>query len=223
MPLNNIYHVQVTCPYCGRKSIYTMKTLVDTGVDPHAEANLFNGSMFAYQCPFCHEEQGLSYSCLYHDKARKLLIGYADNAEDKEEMCRELTGEYQGNELDEALKKWAGTCTKRLVTSVSDLQEKVLIFHFNLDDRLIEIGKYMIRMIAEEQPDLHAETLYFNHSDHGYSFVIASEEGTDGEIPFSKENYLLLERKYGQLLLSEDELQIDQSWAEQFIHAHDAA
>lgn len=216
---DNTYHVQLTCPYCGRKSTYTMKTLIDTGVDPDAEKKLFQGTLFRYTCPFCHEAQDLSYSCLYHDHARKVLIGYADTEKDAEEMQLQLTGSYHRDELDEVLKNWADSCTKRLVTSIGDLQEKVLIFHFNLDDRLIEIAKYMTRMIAEEQqPELQMDTLYFNHGEEGYSFVIVNEEGSAGEIPFSKENYLLLERKYGQLLLDVKDITIDQDWAEEFIY-----
>jgi len=220
----NTYHVQLSCPHCGRKSTYTMKTLIDTGIDPHAEGNLFSGALFRYTCPFCHEEQDVSYSCLYHDHARKLLIGYADNEKDEAEMRLNLNGSYHRDELDDALKEWASSCTTRLVTSISDLQEKVLIFHFNLDDRLIEIAKYMTRMIAEEQqPELQMDTLLFNHDEAGYSFIILNEEGSAGEIPFSKENYLLLEKKYGQLLMEVKDLSIDQAWAERFFHQTDAA
>jgi hypothetical protein len=201
-----------------------MKTLVDTGEDPDAEKNLFNGAMFSYTCPFCHEDQDISYSCLYHDQARKVLIGYADNEKDETEMRLNLSGSYHRDELDQVLRDWSSSCTKRLVTSISDLQEKVLIFHFNLDDRLIEIAKYMTKMIAEEQqPQLKIDSLFFNHGENGYSFVIVNEEGSTGEIPFSKENYLLLEKKYSQLLLEIEDLTIDQPWAEGFIHHIDAA
>lgn len=221
---NNTYHVQLICPHCGRKSTYTMKTLVDTGEDPNAEKNLFNGSMFSYTCPFCHEDQDISYSCLYHDQARKVLIGYADNEKDETEMQLNLNGSYHRDELDQVLRDWSSSCTKRLVTSISDLQEKVLIFHFNLDDRLVEIAKYMTKIIAEEQqPEQKIAALYFNHGEGGYSFVIVNETGSAGEIPFSKENYLLLEKKYSQVLLEIKNLTIDQPWAESFIHHIDAA
>ena len=220
----NIYHVQLVCPHCGRKSTYTMNRLIDTGEDPDAEKNLFNGDLFRYTCPFCHEPQDVSYSCLYHDQARKLLIGYADNEADAEELRLNLNGSYHRDRLDEALKEWSASCIRRLVTSIGSLQEKALIFHFNLDDRIIEIAKYMTRMIAEEQQmDLRDAQLYFNHGEEGYSFAIVSEDGSEGEIPFSKENYLLLEKKYGQQLLDVSDLDIDEAWAEMFVHQIDAA
>jgi len=221
---DNTYHVQVMCPSCGRKSTYTMKTLIDTGVDPYAEKKLFSGELFQYICPFCHQPQDISYSCLYHDHARKVLIGYADSEKDEAEMRLNLNGSYHRDQLDEVLKDWSSTCTKRLVTSISDLQEKVLIFHFNLDDRLIEIAKYLTRMIAEEQqPELQFDTLYFNHGEEGYSFLAVNEDGSAGEIPFSKENYLLLERKYSQALLAVNNLTIDEAWAQTFLRQSDAA
>ncbi len=222
MMSENTYHVQFTCSNCGKKSTYTMKTLIDTGEDPEAERKLFNGSLFRYTCPFCHTVQDISYSCMYHDKARKVLIGYADNEKDENEMALNLNGSYHRDQLDQVLKEWSSSCTKRLVTSISDLQEKVLIFHFNLDDRIIEIAKYLTMMIGEEQGQ-EFTALFFNHGEDGYSFVAVRADGSTAEIPFSKENYLLLARKYGQQLLDEKGLTADQSWAGTFLKKTDAA
>jgi Holliday junction resolvasome RuvABC endonuclease subunit len=220
----NTYHVQLICPDCGRKSTYTMKTLIDTGEDPYAEKKLFSGALFSYTCPFCRQQEDISYSCLYHNQAEKVLIGYADTEKDEAEMRLNLNGSYHRDQLDEVLKDWTASCITRVVTSINDLQEKALIFHFNLDDRLIEIAKYMTKMIAEEQqPDLRIEKLYFNHDEKGYSFVIVNEEGSAGEIPFSKENYLLLERKYSRKLMDVKELSIDEAWAQMFVRQMDAA
>jgi len=219
----NTYHVQLSCPHCGRKSTYTMRTLIDTGIDPHAEGKLFSGGLFRSTCPFCHKNQEVSYSCMYHDHARKLLIGYADNEKDEAEMRLRMNGSFHQDELDDALKEWTSACTTRIVTSINDFQEKVLIFHFNLDDRLIELAKYMTRMIAEEQqPELKMDILLFNHDETGYSFIALNEDGVTGKLPFSKESYLFLEKKYGLRLMEENHLSIDQAWAESFVHQTDA-
>lgn len=221
---DNTYHIQLTCPNCGRKSTYTLKNLIDTGTDPYAEKNLFNGTLFQYTCPFCHEVTDISYSCMYHDQARKVLIGYADNENDEREMRLNLNGSYHRDELDDVLRQWAAGCKKRLVTQINDLQEKVLIFHYNLDDRIIEIAKYYTTMIAEEQnSEWQIETMYFNHNEEGYSFLAIDKDGSTSEIAFSKDNYLLLERKYNQALLAIEDITIDQAWAKDFLLRNEAA
>ena len=127
---DNTYHVMVTCPQCGRKSDYAMETLIDATMDPKAEEKVFSGSLFTHVCPFCKEEETLTYSCLYHDGARNVLIGFADSDKDLTDFRTALNKGNHRDELDNVLNDWLARCRVRLVTSMMDLQEKVLIFHF---------------------------------------------------------------------------------------------
>lgn len=213
----NTYAVQITCPNCNKKSTYTIHSLIDTTLDKNAEQKLFSGTLFTYTCPFCKEEIDLSHSCMYHDGSKQLLIALADNKTDEEEMILRLNGNYHENELDEVLHDWVQNCKRRIVSTPNQLQEKVLISHFNLDDHIIEIAKQFTKDIASEQePTLNIDELLFNHNQEGYSFVIFDEEGVVGETPFSKDTYLMLEKKYGSKI-EDNSLFVDEEWAKDFL------
>lgn len=212
----NRYKVTVTCPNCGKKDTFIMHTLIDTSKDPDAETKIFNGDYFTHECRKCHEKTPVSYSCMYHDQKRKLLIGFADSEKDLEEMRLTLNGNYHRDRLDQVLADWLKTCTVRLVTSEYELQEKVLLAHFGLDDRVIELARKMIRNeLAEKRNDI--ERLYFNTAKDGYVFLIGTKDGIDGMIPFSDEMYKEIEEKYKKILKEDHSIEINEDWAQQII------
>lgn len=212
----NRYKVEVRCPNCGRRDTFIMHTLIDTAKDPDAEAKIFNGDYFTHECRKCHAKTPISYSCMYHDQKRKLLIGFADSDKDLEEMRLTLNGNYHRDRLDQVLSDWLKTCTVRLVTSEYELQEKVLIAHFGLDDRVIELARKIVRNELEEKRD-DIERLYFNTAKGGYVFLIGTKEGIDGIIPFSDEMYREIEEKYKDVLKEDHSIEIDEDWAERVL------
>ena len=155
---------------------------------------------------------------MYHDSSKNLLIGYPDNQKDYEEMNLIFNRHYHRDELDEALNKWIETCTKRIVSSQSDMQEKALIAQLGLDDRIIEIGKYVTGDLAKVQSQgLEIEHMYFNTSGEEYAFLIQSGEGIVGEVPFTKKLYQTLEEHYKPYLAEDESVEIDSYWVSDFL------
>lgn len=212
----NQYRTEFQCPACGKRDTFVMHTLIDTGKDPDAEQKIFNGDYFAHTCSRCHTVTPVLYSCMYHDSKRKLLIGLADSEKDLEEMRLTLNGSYHRDQLDDVLHDWLKTCTVRLVRSEYELQEKVLIAHFNLDDRVIELARKIVRNeLAEKREDI--EHLYFNTAKGGYVFLIGTKEGIDGMIPFSDEMYQEIAGQYKDVLAEDTSIEINEEWAEEVL------
>ena len=87
----NIYTVNVRCPSCGKQSPFELHTLMDPIKDPQATRKLLSSEYFTHVCPHCHQVQPLSYSCMYHDGTKKLLVAYGDNEKDYNDMKASLT------------------------------------------------------------------------------------------------------------------------------------
>lgn len=209
----NVYKVNVKCHACGKENPFTIHALIDTAKDPDAETKLFQGEYFNYVCPVCHQVQPVTYSCMYHDGRRKLLIGFADSEADYAEMKDALACVKRKDKLDEVLAKWLETCEVRIVRSEYALQEKVLIAHFGLDDRIIEIARYrVLKELCKNRNDIC--DLYFNTQGDAYVFLIATEKGMNETYTFTKEMYDELAKEYAHILQQDTSIEINQKWAE---------
>ncbi len=214
----NTYKAEVVCHNCGKKEKVHIHALLDTAKDASIEGQLFTGKLFRHTCSRCHTPQNMLYTCMYHDGSKNLLLGYPDNEKDYEELSLVLNRRYHRDELDDALNKWLDTCTRRIVSSQSDMQEKALIARLELDDRIIEIGKYVTGDMAKNQSqDLKIDQMYFNTAEDGYLFLIQSGDQIVGEIPFTKELYQTLEEHYKPFLQDDDSVEIDQVWTMDFL------
>lgn len=212
----NIYQTKVKCPSCGKEDDFKIHALIDTTKDVNAENKIFQSSYFSHVCPQCGTVQPISYSCMYHDSSRKLLIGFADTDNDYEEMKETLSGVKKDTKLDEVLSKWLETCTVRLVRSEMELQEKVLIKHLDLDDRVIEIARQRLLKQLEVKGET-TEFLMFNTIDGGYAFLSFNENGIDKTIGFSKEAYDSIEKEFEDKLQDETTLEINAEWAKSIV------
>jgi len=213
-----LYSVNTTCSHCGRQSTFKINTLLDKAMSPEIEEKLFSGDLFKWTCPFCKAVDDISYSCLYHDGSKGLLIGLADNEKDEADMLAVLSGSNHRDELDEAINDWLKTCKPRLVRDPMMLQEKVLINYFNLDDRIVEIAKTIYKKnIESENPDIHITDMFLNHSEDGYVFAVFNNYQFYEEVEFSKADYLQLDSVFANRLENNNDLIIDEEWALKFI------
>lgn len=212
----NIYQTKVKCPSCGKEDDLEIHALIDTTKDVNAENKIFQSSYFSHVCPQCGTVQPISYSCMYHDTARKLLIGFADTDKDYEEMKVTLSGTKTDTKLDEVLSKWLETCTVRLVRSEYELQEKVLIKHFDLDDRVIEIARNKILKELEDSGK-KVEDLLFNTQDNSYLFMILTDQGIESSIKFNNDAYHEIEEEYKDILSSDKSIEVNKEWASKIL------
>lgn len=213
--MKNEMNAKVICPNCGKEETVTISTLLDSTRDAALEGKVLSGSVFSHRCSFCHEEFPMDYSCLYHDGKRKLLVFFAADEKNLIEMRARINGKYENNRLEKTLNAWMENCTVRIVTSEYQLQEKILIAHFNLDDRVVEIARTLMeKELMNERNDVKG--LLFNTGSDGFEFLILSENGIDGAIPFTNEIYEEIKNRYPSL--SEDTChEIDRLWAENYL------
>ena len=125
-----------TCPVCGASNNVDIHPLINVSADPELKAKVMDGSLFVWECTSCGRMNLARYTTLYHDPDQKLLILLSDGNPDNEQALVKAfsdAGETEGY-------------TARLVSETGALIEKVKIFEAGLDDRVMEMCKYVTGM-----------------------------------------------------------------------------
>ena len=144
---------RIQCPACGVKSRFVAHRAVDGVTQPELKAKLLDGSIGDFVCRACHQSVMVQHSLLYADLARNTMIDFADEGE--RSTSNEATF---GPGVSAAL----GKLSTRRVTRYLDLVEKIIALDAGLDDRIVEVLKFVIRTpegrdaelsLAEASPD----------------------------------------------------------------------
>lgn len=100
--------------------------------DPEFKKMIFNDTFFYFECPHCKNNFYLLYPILYHDMIQKYMLyflppTYHINEESFNEKFSDITD-----------------INKRIVRTLDDLKEKILIFDLGLSDFAINLLKILI-------------------------------------------------------------------------------
>ena len=171
----------VTCPKCGNVSDFIVWGSLNADIDPDAQAQLIDGSIFHFTCPKCGCKTNVNYGMLYHDMSNRAMVYYVqEESIDKTiAMIEDVNGKM--DTFEQMLREGYRT---RIVTSQNSLREKALIFKCGLDDRVIELGKlFLIAHAGQQHPDAEFSNVIFNESEGNYYFEFIGEQYMQAEFP----------------------------------------
>lgn len=121
------------CPTCGTAFDVPRHDLVNVKENPELKASVISGEIFLQECPRCGRRHLVSGPLVYLDPDERVLLMLSDKP-----LSMADTGGY----------------TARLVSRAGDLIEKVKIFDAGLDDKAIEMCKYITKQEAGKEMDL---------------------------------------------------------------------
>ena len=158
--------LEVTCPKCGGRDDVEIWLRIDSGDAPDEAQWLIDGFLFEFACPDCGNVSILNHDCLYHDTASKLYVYYVSRP-DKAPAAREELARYH----DEG-------ATVRLVGSRYELREKAAIARDGLDDRVVELLKFLVfnKFVADGNLDA-SFTAYYGALDDEGGIVVEFVDG----------------------------------------------
>lgn len=208
---------KITCPQCGKESSFTVWQSVNTDLDPEMKAAVKDLSIFRFTCPHCGYSAMVDYGMLYHQMRDKIMIQYAESDERVEEAKSFFSGESpQGKLMSLFGSSVYDGYLIRIVRSINELREKIEIFDAGLDDRIIEIYKTFLRiMAAESYPKAkNIQMLFFQKDRRNFIQVIADGE-TVRTMELISEVYDGLKEEFLPVLpdIRKDELIIDKDYA----------
>jgi len=122
-----------TCQKCGGQHNVAIYKSINTALDPDLKAAVLDGSLFLWECSHCGAQNLMAYECLYHDPDQKFMIWMLPQ------------GMPEGPQTDAIMNqvRAMGDYRLRSVKNAGELMEKVLVFDAGLDDRCIELVKYV--------------------------------------------------------------------------------
>ena len=121
------------CPTCGTAFDVQRCDIVNVRENPELKASVISGDIFLQECPRCGRRHLASWPLVYLDPDEMVLLMLSDKP-----LAMEDTGGY----------------TARRVARAGDLVEKVKIFDAGLDDKAIELCKYVTKQEAGKEMDL---------------------------------------------------------------------
>lgn len=206
---------QITCPKC--KKLIETKLTVSLNVtgEPGFRDKVFDESLFSWECPHCKVKTQILYPFLYHDINRDFMIYFIPDT--KQNFFSDSSLEKEFNDLENV--------TKRLVSSLNDLKEKVLIFESMLDDKAIELVKLRLQKALEYRLKEKICASYFCLIDRDLekiSFAFFSSTKKEAyhqsiEIQDYEDTVNLLENREEDKPQISKFMKIDSNWAKSFL------
>jgi hypothetical protein len=181
-PVSKSKEERVKCPACGQPGSFTLWESVNVTADPVLKERFMSGDLNTFRCAGCQNETQVWYPMLYHDMDLLLMVWFMPGGETPPpvpELLTEVTGDN------------AETYRFRLVRSPNELKEKVFLADAGLDDRVVELMKWLVRQNDHGESLRAEDILLFAEIEEGKSgrqivFVVMSgaEQFTSG-LPFS--------------------------------------
>ncbi len=166
------YEKEVLCHSCKLKSKAIVYPRINVSKSPYLKEQILDGSLFMWQCPHCSYKALLEYPLLYHDMDKQLMIYFIPGA-DKHN--------YISDDIFQRRYPQLGIMTKRIVSSLNELKEKIFIFDSELDDMYIELTKYNLSQALERKMSDHINSSRFcsfdeNTPNLGFAFFFKDRQ-----------------------------------------------
>lgn len=152
----------IDCPKCGAQFIFESTPVISSS------ERILELSVFRAVCPSCGAQLMLSYPCVYHDEAKKIMIRFIPEGYNLSDLPPDAPAPGEGYTL-------------RSVYSVHSFREKLLIFDRGFDDRAIELLKILTIQQNPERFDLKDPDvlLLADADEEALSFFALGKDGND--------------------------------------------
>lgn len=189
--MNNLTTFTFKCPSCGKEEIIARPIIFDAAEHPAEAKEIAGGTYLTARCTACGETQDFLMNMLYVDRAKGIMVALQPNE------ALPLPPAAPGMRL-------------RVVRDAEDLADKIRELASPIDDRLIEIAKYLLYLKVRpalpagsaigmpafhESEDAPTVSLPMDIKDKGYAMA------TD---KLTKERLAELEALYGPALAAEE-------------------
>lgn len=136
--------INIACPKCNYEQDFVMWESINATLNLELKKQLFNGELFRLTCSKCEKSSNIIYNLLYHDMEKAYMIFLLPDCFIPDEF---FVDDPIGKLIEKSLKS---SYCRRIVFSLDELIEKILIFDEELDDIAIEGLKYLIQRMEYE-------------------------------------------------------------------------
>lgn len=152
----------IECPHCQKESVVRPLEHINIDRTPEMREKVQDLSCFRWTCPNCGVHSLVMQPCLYHDMANEFMVWLNEEKPSAAEF-----EPLEGYQL-------------RWVTDFNSFREKINILENGLDDRAVEIMKYLL--LAQLTHDLDVVELLYHERDNvtgDFRFVAVLSDGVE--------------------------------------------
>lgn len=199
------------CSRCGKRTDIKIYSSINTAENPELKEMVKDGSLFLWKCPSCGQTNLARYDTLYHDPEKHIMIWLLSDDSISETQMHSIS----------LHAKAIGNYTLRRVSDTGSLMEKVLIAEAGLDDMVIEMCKYVLKM--EMSPRTEAPIHFYKVTGEGDTRVLTFMYPDNGQMSALNIGYNVYDDCCGILQRnphikpSDGFMTIDQSWLSEYI------
>ena len=205
----------ITCPQCGKDDEFLIWDSINTVIDPEMKEKVRTGEAFRWVCPHCGNTATVNYTTLYHQMEDHVMIYLVHG--DKTEAIHALQGLFHDKDgnLVESIIRPDEDYRNRVVGSMNEFREKIMILDAGLDDHVIELMKlFMISHLQQNDKDLQIEEFLFDGRPDGIaSFAVNTGDKGWGSVAFDKGFYDHVAENFKVAIEADREVVVDQKWA----------
>ena len=201
------------CSSCGKT--YEVETVpaVNTAREPELKASVRDGSLFVKRCPHCGASNLVLYPFLYHDPDARLIAWLLpEGAQGYDEAAVQKMSAQVAELNDYAVRR---------VGSVGELIEKICIADAGLDDRVIELCKFVTKQEMEGRlrPEGPLRFYRLDGADHEITLTFPAEGNMMSlNIGFNVyEDCLGILQRNSALMATEGFARVDEAWVDRFM------
>ncbi len=161
---------QIVCPCCGKKIEVQVYPVVNISRSPMLREKVLDETLFQQICSHCGAHFRLMTRCLYHDADNNFMIYFIPGFRERQLETGNIEKEFPEFSMTDC----------RVVSTINQLKEKILLLESGVDDRAIEISKLAVSGIVSRKFGKRIQAAYFCRLDEendriGFSFFLDGE------------------------------------------------
>lgn len=211
----------VPCPHCGTEQEFETYENIDVDVEKDLKEKIMSEELFMFECEECGQKALMAFPCLVSNLEKRYMYWLVANFDDEQKQALD-------DDLAETIKnaedkEFAEGYTLRIVGSINELKEKILLADLDLDDRVIEILKLLcINEVKDELQSTQLSEVRFNQTNEGQMFFVLIFLNRDpAMIDITKDMYEKVEKMFAndikEMTPDEGFAEIDPYWANEVL------
>ncbi|MDD2374322.1 MAG: CpXC domain-containing protein [Eubacteriales bacterium] len=197
--MTSFHREYISCPYCLNEEETVVWDQLDACEDPDLKDRLLRKQLQIFDCRNCGRSHVLARPLLYRDENAGLIFWL-----DPQLQNQETTAQVELPELLNQL-QLSNQYKFRIVVSSNELNEKIHIADYNLDDRVMEIVK--LAVLAWQKEEIRIVSLYFLSAEKDrLLFMAQGEDEKWYQLPVAADLYHQIE------LLLDAQIAEDKGW-----------
>lgn len=207
----------VSCPACGSEGILPIFEMLD--LDESSEstrAMVLANKVFTFTCPECEHREPVSYPMMCFDlEATGAIIAVLDE-DDKAESYKRIYTTYESIDRDQDSRL-------RICDTTQEVSEKIRIFEDNMDDRIVELMKMVVRSLIADDVESYSEVkCTYKLTSNGKVIFSTRFDGEQFDVDLPTSVYADIERTFTRLpgeRTLKDAYMINYTWADKMVAA----